>query len=185
MQNVCRWYGDQAGNQPGSARRRSFLTSQPAPADPARGRGGPAGHTGVADRWALRVGRNKGSTYTLVFNRRTYQLPSMNWTGRLGLNGASRGEVLVKLAIVNGQASYPDPAALVVSGRDLRKISLRLVALLWLAGWHRWDRPAGPAESRGRCRIRQPYDIVREITTRGVRPYTSPAQPGAMSTKRL
>ena len=108
MQNVCRWYGDQVGNQPGSARRRSFLTAQPAPADPARGRGGPAEHTGVADRWALRVGRNKGSTYTLVFNRRTYQLPSMNWTGRLGLNGASRGEVLVKLAIVNGQASYPD-----------------------------------------------------------------------------
>ena len=61
----------------------------------------------MADRWALRVGRNKGSTYTLVFNRRSYQLPGMNWTGRLGLNGASGGEVLVKLAIVNEAGQLP------------------------------------------------------------------------------
>lgn len=65
------------------------------------------GRTGVGVRWTLRVGRNKGSTYTLVFNRTTYQLLGEDWTGRLGLNGASGGEVLVKLAIVNKTGQLP------------------------------------------------------------------------------
>ncbi len=65
------------------------------------------GHTGVGIRWRLGRGRGKGSTYTLVFNRSTYQLLGMNWTGRLGMNGASGGEVVVKLAIVNKAGQLP------------------------------------------------------------------------------
>ena len=65
------------------------------------------GRTGVGVRWTLRVGPNKGSTYTLVFNRTTYQLLGENWTGRLGLNGASGGEALARLAIVNKAGQLP------------------------------------------------------------------------------
>jgi hypothetical protein len=39
------------------------------------------GHPGVGVRWRLATGRDKGSTYTLVFDRHTYQLLGMNWTG--------------------------------------------------------------------------------------------------------
>jgi hypothetical protein len=58
-------------------------------------------------RWRLGTGRDKGSTYTLVFDRHTYQLLGMNWTGRLGVNGASGGEALVKLAIVSKAGQVP------------------------------------------------------------------------------
>jgi hypothetical protein len=65
------------------------------------------GRTGVGVRWTLRVGPNKGRTYTLVFNRTAYQMLGENWTGRLGLNGASGGEALVKLAVVNKAGQLP------------------------------------------------------------------------------
>lgn len=65
------------------------------------------GHTGVGVRWTLRAGPDKNSTYTLVFNRKTYQLLGMNWTGRLGLNGATGGDALTKLAIVNKPGQLP------------------------------------------------------------------------------
>jgi hypothetical protein len=34
-------------------------------------------------------------------------LLGMNWTGRLGLNGATGGEALIKLAIVNKAGKLP------------------------------------------------------------------------------
>jgi hypothetical protein len=64
-------------------------------------------HTGVGVRWTLHTGPNKSSTYTLVFNRKTYQLLGMNWTGRLGLNGAAGGDVLTRFAIVSNAGQVP------------------------------------------------------------------------------
>jgi hypothetical protein len=65
------------------------------------------GHTGIGVRWTLRAGPDKNSTYTLIFNRKAYQFLGMNWTGRLGLNGATGGDALTKLAIVNKAGQLP------------------------------------------------------------------------------
>jgi hypothetical protein len=47
------------------------------------------------------------STYTLIFDRSTDQLLGMSWPGRVGLNNATGGEVLVKLAIGNKAGQLP------------------------------------------------------------------------------
>lgn len=65
------------------------------------------GRAGVGVRWRLGTGRNTISTYTLIFDRHTYQLLGMNWTGTLGLGGAPGGLALVKLAIVNKAGQLP------------------------------------------------------------------------------
>jgi hypothetical protein len=66
------------------------------------------GRTGVGVRWALHAGPGKEqSTYTLVFTRRAYQLLGMNWTGRLGLNGATGGDALIELTITNKAGQLP------------------------------------------------------------------------------
>jgi hypothetical protein len=66
------------------------------------------GRTGVGVRWTLHTGPGgKQSTYTLVFTRKTYQLLGMNWTGRLGLNGAAGGDALLMLALVSKAGQLP------------------------------------------------------------------------------
>jgi hypothetical protein len=65
------------------------------------------GRTGVGVRWTVRTGaannRPVTNTFTLVFNRKTYQLLGMNWN----LGDATGGEALIKLAIVNKAGQLP------------------------------------------------------------------------------
>jgi hypothetical protein len=65
------------------------------------------GRTGVGVRWTVRTGaaghRPATDTFTLVFNRKTYRLLGMNWD----LSGATGGEALIKLAIVNKPGELP------------------------------------------------------------------------------
>ena len=65
------------------------------------------GRTGVGVRWTVRTGaannRPVTNTFTLVFNRKTYQLLGMNWN----LGDATGGEALIKLAIVKKIGQLP------------------------------------------------------------------------------
>lgn len=56
----------------------------------------------------VRSGVWKGSIYTIIFDRKTYQPLGMNWTGVTGfMKGLHNGEVLLKSAIVNHTPPLP------------------------------------------------------------------------------
>ena len=65
------------------------------------------GRTGVGVRWTVRTGaaghRPVTNTFTLVFNHKTYRLLGTNWD----VGGATGGQALIKLAIVNKSGQLP------------------------------------------------------------------------------
>jgi hypothetical protein len=65
------------------------------------------GRTGVGVRWTVRTGAAGHGpvtdTFTLIFNRKTYRLLGINWD----VNGATGGQALIKLAIVNKSGQLP------------------------------------------------------------------------------